>query len=383
MNTMYRIIIFIICNLVYTSHVFSQSPAKNVTQFYEEGLKFKNETKCNEAIVSYKKALKLKPDHKESLYETGWCYNELGKSEEALTYLLQAKKVWGNEPKVFLETGYAYYQLKKDTDAILNYNKCLELNNEYSLAYKYLGDVYYSRQDYSKALENYKLYIVHADKISSATFYYKKGYAENELEKYNDAIASFEKSVELKDNDPKNFDEMGFAYYKLKDADNSIKQYNRSLSIKPDSYVPYLGIGDVNRILKKNTDEALTNYLKAIKNNPESKKAQYSAGWCYNAKQEYNNAIGYLKKALELDKDYISASTELGYSYYSMGEYSNALALFEKSISIDPKNSLAHYYAGLCYISQKNKESALKKNKILEEIKSPLADKLKAKIEKM
>ena len=66
-----------------------------------------------------------------------------------------------------------------------------------------------------------------------------------------------------------------------------------------------------------------------------------------------------------------------------MGEYSNALALFEKSISIDPKNSLAHYYAGLCYISQKNKENALKKNKILEEIKSPLADKLKAKIEKM
>ena len=156
MNTMYRIIIFIICNLVYTSHVFSQSPAKNATQFYEEGLKFKNETKCNEAIVSYKKALKLKPDHKESLYETGWCYNELGKSEEALTYLLQAKKVWGNEPKVFLDTGYAYYQLKKDADAILNYNKCLELNNEYSLAYKYLGDVYYSRQDYSKALENYK-----------------------------------------------------------------------------------------------------------------------------------------------------------------------------------------------------------------------------------
>ncbi len=367
--------------LLFTGVSFSQDADSKAAGFFNEGLKLKGEKKCDKAIESYKKALAINPVYREALYETGWCYNEMGKYEDAVSYLTRAKKEWPDAPKLYLELGYANYQLKKDDVAMIHYNKCLELDDEFALAYKYLGDLHYSRQEYAKALDNFKQYIIHAETITSPLFYYKKGYAENEQGKFEDAIISFKKSLELKSDEPTCYDELGYAYYKLKDAENAIIQYNKSIALKPASHVPYLGIGDVQRILNKNTDEGLANYLKAAEINPESKKAHYSAGWCYNNKQQYLTAVGYLKKAIALDKDYKTALTEIGYSYYAMGEYQNALTNLEKSITLDAKNTLPHYYAGLCFLALKNKPEVLKKISILEELKSPYAEKLKTKLD--
>lgn len=380
-NRIYRLFAVYFSLLFFTGNSFSQDAASKASEFLNEGLKLKVEKKCDKAIESYKKALALNPVYREALYETGWCYNEMGKYEDAINYLSRAKKEWPDAPKLYLELGYANYQLKKDDVAIMHYNKCLELDDEYGLAYKYLGDLYYSRQEYAKALEHYKLYIIHAESITSPLFYYKKGYAENEQEKFDDAIISFKKSLELKNDEPKCYDELGYAYFKLKDAENALIQYNKSIALKPASHVPYLGIGDVQRILNKNTDAGLTNYLKAAEINPESKKAFYSAGWCYNNKQQYLTAVDYLKKALALDKNYKTALTEIGYSYYALGEYQNALTNLEKSIALDAKNILPQYYAGLCYLALKNKPEVLKKVSILEELKSPYAEKLKTKLD--
>ena len=130
----------------------------------------------------------------------------------------------------------------------------MSLNKEYDLAYKALGNLFFDQHDYTAALENYKAYISYAkDDINSYEFYYNKGYAENELEKFSDAIESLNKAIEIKNEEPRSFDELGYAYYKLDDADNAIKYYNSSIALKADSHVPYVGLGDVYKDLKKNT----------------------------------------------------------------------------------------------------------------------------------
>ena len=176
---------------------------------------------------------------------------------------------------------------------------------------------------------------------------------------------------------------MAYAYYKQDDADNAIKYYNSSIALKADGYVPYIGLGDVYKDLKKDNDEALKNYLKAIENKPENEKSQYNIGWCYNEKEQYNEAIPYLKKAILINKDYLKANRELGYSYYALGEYSNAQALFNKTISLDKKDELSFYYSGLCYVEMKDKTAALKMYDSLQELQSTYADKLKTKIDSM
>lgn len=378
-------IICFLTGLIILSYSYAQTagPSKTATDYYNEGIILKGKKEYADAIASFKKAVDSKPVYKEALFEAGWCSNEISKHDEAILFLLKAKQQWPNEPKVYFELAYAYQQSGKTVEAKTNYYRCLALKKDYSLAYKYLGNLFYNQSDYTKALENYNTYTSYEPGIDSYDFFYKKGYSENELEKYSDAIESLSKSVELKSDNAASYDELGYAYYKIENADGAIKNYTKSIEIKPNSYVPYLGLGDVNRDLKKNIEEALKNYLLALEYNKESKKAQYSIGYCYNDKGNYNDAIPYLKKAISIDKNYVSAITELGYSYYALAEYSNALALFDNAIALNKKDGLSIYYSGLCYVGMKNKTEALKMYNELKIIGSSYADKLKTKIDSL
>lgn len=364
---------------VLTTHI---AAAQSATQHYNEGIKLQDQEKYSQALVSFKKAIAINPNYKEALYSAGWCSIELKKYNEALPYLQKAKILWPKEAKVFLEIGYASEMLGKKNDAIDNYNKCLSLNPGYALAYQYLSSLYFDEQEYKKALENFDSYIIYEPDVTNYEIYYKKGYCENELGKYNEAIVSLNRANELNANDAKTYNELGYAYTKLKNADDAIKNFNKSLEINGKSFYATNGLGDVYKDLKKNVAEALKYYLRAVDIEPGNKKSNYWAGWCYNDMGKNNDAVPFLKKAIEADGKYVNAITELGYSDYALQNYDDALAQFKKAIAIE-KTDLSVYYSGLCYVGMKQKNDALKMYNDLKEMNSDYADKLKKKIDDM
>lgn len=357
-------------------------PAKSATDLYDEGIRLEGQKEYSRALESFKKAIAARSTYKEALFEAGWCSNELGQYNDAISYLTKARDMGFKEPKVYFELGYASQKLGKNTDARTNYDRCIELKKDYKLAYKYRGNLSFTQGSYEAALEDYAVYESYESNITSDDFYYKKGYCLNESGKYNDAIEALNRSAELKSDEPSTYDELGYAYYKIENPDGAIKNYNKSVDLKPSSNVPYLGLGDVYKEIKKNTDEALKNYLKAVSLKPESKKGQYCVGWCYNDKGQYNDAIPYLQKAISLDGQYFNALTELGYSYYALQKYYDALAQFKKVMNIK-KTILAYYYSGLCYVELKTKSEALKMYDELRALSNSYADKLKQRIDNM
>ena len=176
------------------------------------------------------------------------------------------------------------------------------------------------------------------------------------------------------------YNELGYAYTKLKKSDDALSNFNEALRINPKSYIAYNGKGDVYRNVIKDDGEAMKYYFKTLNLNPENKKANYSIGWCYNNKNKYNDAVPYLKKAIEIDNNYVSAITELGYSDYSLENYDDALKQFNKAISIE-KTELSLYYSGLCYVGLKQKGNAQRMFNELKEMNSSYAEKLKKKID--
>lgn len=376
---MHRYMFSALIGLLILKTGLSQTP-KTATQLYNEGIKFKDQKKYADAVTSFKKAIALDAGYKEALYQAGWCSSELKNYNEALSFLQKAKSLWPNEPKVYLELGYAYENLKKISDAKINYNKCLELKSDYALAYKYLGYLYYDEVDYKKALENFNQYANYESNITSDQFYYKKGYCENELGKYNDAIASLKNAIQLYADDANTYNELGYANYQLENSDDALNNYNKAFQLNPKSTTASNGIADVYRDLKKNTKEALKYYLRTLETDANNKKANYWAGWCYNDLQKYNDAVPLLKKAIEADPEYVSAITELGYSDYALQNYDDALVQFKRSIAIK-KTELNLYYSGLCYVGKKQKSEAMKYYNELRTLKSDYAETLKKKID--
>ena len=223
------------------------------------------------------------------------------------------------------------------------------------------GNTYFKLKDYEKAISDFDKYEELAGDVTDEDFYYNKGWAENDLAKYNDAIQSLNKSVGLNSSYTDAYSELGFAYYKLNLNPEAITNYRTAMSLSNEqNRIPIIGIADVYYDNLKNYDSAVVYYEKGIQLKNNSKSAYYRLGWCYNDKSRFSEAVEPLKQAILLDADYTDARTELGYAYYKLEKYDDALAQFRPIMNKDSKNELSRYYAGFCYYL-KNDQENLKK----------------------
>jgi len=326
----------------------AQTTAK---EWYDKGLSLKDSKKYKEAIAAFKKAATLKANYADALYQLGWGYNEEGSYNEAIDALKKEDKAGSaDKARNNFELGYAYKGLKKYEEALPYFNKAIELDADYTLAYKERGNAYYKLKIYDKVLDDFNKYeaLVTRD-ITDAGYYYSRGWTENDLEKYADAVKSLKKCVALDDSYTDGFSELGFSYYKLELNDNALENYRIAMALDATDYLPVLGLADVYYDNLKNCDSASIYYVKGLRLIKTNKSAYYRLGWCYNDKEKYTDARDALKEAVLLDPDYDVARIELGYAYYKLDKYDEALAQFRPVMSRDSKNELSRYYAGFCY----------------------------------
>lgn len=354
--------------------------AQDAETLYNEGVKLKDEKKVKEALDKFKKALSLKPDYTQAWYESGWCQNDLKDYRGAIVSLRNARAGWPNVPKVWFELGYAFHKTDNIDSARFMYNRCLELKPDYSNAFKQLGFIAYDEDNSSKALEYFAKYEVAAKtEIKDYLYWYRKGFCLNATRDYNGAITALQKSLELKNDYVNTYLELGFANTRLKNGDVAIGYFQKAMDLDPKNHVPYNGIGEVYRDIKKDMNEAMNWYRKTLTVKENERKACYGIGYCLNVQGKYAEAIPYLEMAIKQEATYTAAYVELGYSNYRTGEYTKGINYLQKALELNPKNENARYYAVLIYIKQNNKTQA---QKMVDELKA-LSSKYVAELQKM
>ncbi len=341
----------------YTSQ--AQTTAK---EWFDKGVSLKKSEKYKDAIEAFKKAAALDASYSAAWHQLGWCYNEEGMYTEAIDALKKEEKAGpADKASNFFELGYSYKSLKKYDEALANLNQAIAIDDEYALAFKERGNTYYKMKEYEKALDDFNKYENLSEEIDDAVFFYNKGWTENDLEKYEEAVKSLKYCVDLDRSYSDGYAELGYAYYKLNQNSEAINNYRRAMELDKESdHIPILGIADVYFDNIKNYDSALVYYEKGIKLKKDSRSAFYRLGWCYNDKKRYQDALEPLKQAIHLDAEYKDAKTELGYAYYKLEKYDDALEQFNPIMNKDSKHQLSRYYAGFCYY-MKGEQERLKK----------------------
>lgn len=362
----------------------SMAKAQDATALYNEGLKLKQEKKVPEAIDKFKKALALKPDYTEAQYEMGWCLNDLKEYESAISFLRRARIGWPAVPKVHFELGWAFRKTNRTDSAIQSFNKCLQYKPDYSGAWRELGYILYDRAEHENALlcfNNYERNV--KDSIRDYLYFYRKGFCYNAVKKFDSAAAVLNQSVRLNTKYMNTWLEMGFTASRLKKEEDAIGYYKKAAELDPRSHIPYNGIGEVYRDLKKDREEAMKWYRKALEVKPRERKACFGIGYCLNSQEKYNEAIPYLRIAIEEETTYTAAFVELGYSLYKIRSYTEAEEKLLKAISLNAKNENARYYLTLLYIEQRNKSKAQQMVNELKEISSKYVTELQNKVNGM
>ena len=358
---------------------FSQTTAK---EWLAKAEKLYADEKYLEAAVAYDKTSTLDPKSQKAFYMAGWCYNDLDKFENAIDRLKKAIALDKNDHLAWQELGYAYKKTSKNNEALSSLKKAIEIKPTYALAYKQLGDVYQNMNKNTDAAAAYKKCYENDSENDDAC--YNLGYLYNGMELYSTALEWLYKAATIKESVDV-WNEIGFAYYKLKDNDEAIDAYQSALKINEKSGTAYKGMGDVYRLNYNpaKIEDATSNYLKAIENNPKSSGSHYGLGWCYNEKSKYEEAIRLLTKSIELDRTFAAAYVELGYAQYMTNKYPEGLNTLKAGLAQDNQNKLCRYYSGLIYIKQGDKSNAYIMYNELKPIDAKLADKLLGKINAM
>ena len=205
-----------------------------------------------------------------------------------------------SDPDCAVKVAYSYYELKHYPEAIKYYEKYLSLGGDRKSILFNLGESYYKTGHYEKALETYK-YILNTVPNDGAQ-----------------AVA------------------LGYIisiYRKLKQFENAEIYAKRWIKVSPQYSNGYIELGAVY-VDQDKYDEAIST-LKPYSDNVD---AIVLLGKAYLGKKQYNDAISYYRKAIKLKPQDIYRYIDLAQIYSEMGNYSEAINTLKKASEIAPIN---------------------------------------------
>ena len=135
----------------------------------------------------------------------------------------------------------------------------------------------------------------------------------------------------------------------------AIRFFKKAIEIDPNYLESYINIGLLYN-KEGDTKKAISYYEKAIAVDPDFTKAHYNLGVIYAKKGKLDKAISEFKRCISIDPDYAEVYSQLGTVYLSKGHNSEAADHF--------------YKAGLLFLKQGDKGSALKAYEGLKQTKS-------------
>ena len=85
----------------------------------------------------------------------------------------------------------------------------------------------------------------------------------------------------------------------------------------------------------------------------------YNRGSAHIAKKEYDQAIACFDKAIEIEPSFAQAYCNRGTAYYEKSQYDQAIVDFDKAIKIDSNFAAAYYNRAGAYFHKKEYDKAL------------------------
>jgi tetratricopeptide (TPR) repeat protein len=164
-------------------------------------------------------------------------------------------------------------------------------------------------------------------------------------EQYAKAIASFDKALEFKPDDPEAWYNRGIALGNLGRWEEAISSYDKALEFKPDYHHAWnnrgIALGNLGR-----WEEAISSCDKALEFKPDYHHAWYNRGYALGNLGRLEEAIASYDKALEIKPDKHKAWNNRGNALGNLGRWEEAIASFDKALEIKPDKHEAWYNRG-------------------------------------
>jgi len=346
----------------------------NMGVLYEDMGKLYGHTKYyEESKKNYRKTLEINPSYANAMINLGIILETKDKNySDAEYWYKRASQVSPDNHLAYYNLGFLYSNKEfsgynADT-AIGYYRKVTELKPDHDLSYFYIGNLYYGdKKDYPNAIAAYEKAIQLYGK--DAAYYNNIGLVYEAQKNYTRAESYYRKSIEV---DPKYgaaWESLGYAMYYQNRHNEAKDAWKKAIS---------LGKTSAKDALKKHyniTDESIVPVPAPLPTptpspSPSPSPAPslsisipsglsayeyYSRGYDYKwNKNDPDTAIQYYLKAISIDPNHENTLFELGYAYNEKKEYDKAIEYYNRVLAINPRAKDALNNIGLSYEYKKD-----------------------------
>ena len=275
--------------------------SKEALKLIEEGRKLYEESNPK-FVENFEKATKL-----DSTCALAYYYLAFGQQslEKFSYYLDRSDELVANASegeKYLIHAVFADYGKRDYSEAEKYFEKLTVIYPKDKRVWNEYGVYYYRHTNYPSAIENFQKSI----KLDSnfADPYNTIGYCYSALGNYNEAEKSLKKYAELLPHGANPHDSYAEILMKQGKFDESIKEYQLALSIDPDFYLSYRGIG-TNLVFKGEYEHGREQFRKPfdISSFNQQDGVQFSIAESYIYEGKYDYALNELQTAYNLAKD--------------------------------------------------------------------------------
>ena len=177
-------------------------------------------------------------------------------------------------------------------------------------------------------------YLEHEDLTDAKRRLRDRARAYNDLGMHKEAIAEYQKLIQLDSGDPGSYLGLGISFEKNKEIDKSIECYRNALKLFPNDNYLYTNLGYSYDKYLKRPDMAMVCYEKALEIDPQDYWALNDVGVLLRKAGEFKKAFCYFKKAYDAtkaDKSFeYTVHHNFAWAYYQRKSFKKAWQLYNK-----------------------------------------------------
>lgn len=242
-----------------------------------------------------------------------------------------------------------------------NYENALKIDTGFTAARASLGNLMIEKFDAVKGRELLSQAVKSADKLTERE---RLGilnfYALNVEHNIPKGIEYARMRIELYPDDAAAHNNLGYLFQSSGQFEEALKEYKATVRIFPDMPLTYGGIEWIYLALIGKMDSAFVWAEKMLSDNPGNAWGYFYLGSAYLGLDSLSKAETALRKAYEINPDFLMNMYRLAHTYRLQGRYNEAIDILKKTLNKHQDEASPKYDLGINYESIGNKEEALK-----------------------